>query len=284
MDDTSRKPRILVSNDDGIDAPGLNALVEHVSDLGEIWVVAPLTEQSAVSHSISLHAPLRIHERGPRRFAVAGTPTDSVYMALNHLMPGPPDLVLSGINAGPNLGSDVIYSGTVSAAMEGALYGHRAIAVSLYREGPKHGLPHYDTAARFARSLSEATLSRSMPPGVVLNVNVPNRAHAEIEGVKLCRLGYNDWADRVEERHDPRGRPYYWIGGDRTPRADIEDSDNNAVSRGCVTITPIHYDLTDYRSFDYVRDLPIEGYARQDDTLGQEPLPHPIHQRRPQKT
>ncbi|MEZ4273416.1 MAG: 5'/3'-nucleotidase SurE [Myxococcota bacterium] len=202
-------PRILLSNDDGIDAPGLTALTEGLQDLGELWVVAPERERSAASHAISLHKPLRIKKRQERRYAVSGTPSDCVYMALNHLMSDrAPDVIVSGINAGPNLGNDVLYSGTVAAAMEGALFGIRAVAVSLdlRHSGPSPGGPHYRTAAEYLKGAIPGILATEMPAGVVLNVNVPNRPSDAIVGSKLCRLGYTDWTDAVSQRQDPRGR------------------------------------------------------------------------------
>jgi len=273
--------RILLSNDDGIDAPGLHALQEGLAELGEIWVVAPDRERSATSHAISLHQPLRMIQRGERSFAVDGTPTDCVYLALNHLMPQQPDIVVSGINLGPNLGNDVHYSGTVSAAMEGALFGHPAIAISLCLpdDFQERSTLHFESAAHVAESLTRSVLAKAMPPGVLLNVNVPNRPREELRSAKLCRLGYTDWADAVTKRRDPRGRDYWWIGGDRNGHDEIPDSDNNGVAAGHVTITPIHYDLTDYHSFAYTRALALDGLSFVDDGLGNGPLSHPIHPR-----
>lgn len=275
-----RQRRILLSNDDGVHARGLRVLAERLSSLGEIWVVAPDREQSGTSHSISLHRPLRMRNVAPREFAVDGTPTDSVYVALHHVLKEPPDLVVSGINHGPNLGNDVIYSGTVSAAMEAAQFGLRSIAVSLCLpdfRGTEPAAQHFDTAADVVAELAQAVLDRPMPRGVLLNVNVPNAVRDEVRGVKLCRLGFNDWSEAVSERADPRGRPYYWIGGQRAGHDNLADSDINAVAAGWASVTPIHYDLTDYRSFAYVRRLELASYVRAPDALGDAPLPHPIH-------
>lgn len=270
--------RILLSNDDGIHARGLETLARHMQEIGEVWVVAPDRERSATSHSISLHKPLRVRQVGERRYAVDGTPTDSVYLGLHHLLPEPPDVVVSGINHGPNLGNDVIYSGTVSAAMEGALFGYRAIAVSLCLPDTRSHdeAPHFDTAAHFAAQLARAVYEKPMPRGVLLNVNVPNRPAEEVRGMKLCRLGFNDWAEEVTARVDPRGKPYYWIGGQRLGHDDVADSDVNTVEEGVIAITPIHYDLTDYRSFGYTRALSVEGFERVPDALGDQALPHPV--------
>ncbi|MEE8408680.1 MAG: 5'/3'-nucleotidase SurE [Myxococcota bacterium] len=275
-------PKILISNDDGIAAYGLRALAESLGAIGELWIVAPDRERSAISHAISLHVPLRVRQSAEREYAVDGTPTDCIYLALHHLMDGPPALVISGINHGPNLGNDVLYSGTVSAAMEGALFGHPALAVSLglrdNRQGPLQQ-SDFAVAADVAAKLATAILDRPMQPGVLLNVNVPATPREAIRGIKLCRLGYTDWADAVTVRQDPRGRPYYWIGGDRRGQDEIKDSDNNGIADGYVTVTPIHYDVTDYRSFAYARSLGIPGLEKADDGLGDDPLPYPVHPR-----
>lgn len=275
--------RILISNDDGITATGIRVLAEALRPLGELWIVAPDRERSATSHAISLHKPLRVREVAEREFSVDGTPTDCVYMALNYLMPEPPDLVVSGINHGPNLGNDVLYSGTVSAAMEGALFGYRAIAMSMclpeLREGRLTEASDFAAAAQFANSLAKSVLERPMPGGVLLNVNVPVGPPAKVNQYKLCRLGYTDWTDEVTPRLDPRKKQYFWIGGERAGHDNITDSDNNAIAAGFIAVTPIHYDLTDYRSFDYTRGLALETYARGDDHLGNAPLSHPVHKK-----
>ena len=270
--------RLLLANDDGIHAKGLRTLAGRLAALGEVWVTAPDREQSATSHSISLHVPLRVRKVGEREFSVSGTPTDSVYVGLHHILKQAPDVVVSGINHGPNLGNDVIYSGTVSAAMEAAMFGFKAIAVSLClgENAAEVQELHFESAAeivaRLVTSLNEVTL----PRGVLLNVNVPNRPLDQIKGTKVCRLGFNNWADKVAERVDPRGRPYYWIGGTRQGHDDIPDSDVSAIADGYVAITPIHYDLTDYRSLEVTRTIRVEGFPRAPDMLGNTPLPHPV--------
>ena len=270
--------RILLANDDGIHAKGLRTLAGRLSGLGELWVTAPDREQSATSHSISLHVPLRVRKVGEREFSVSGTPTDSVYVGLHHLLKEPPDVVVSGINHGPNLGNDVIYSGTVSAAMEAAMFGYKAIAVSLClgeHAGEVQEL-HFATAAEFVARLVQSLATMTLPRGVLLNVNVPNRPIDQVKGMKICRLGFNNWADKVAERVDPRGRPYYWIGGTRQGHDDIPDSDVNAIADGFVSVTPIHYDLTDYRSLAVTRTIVVEGFPRVPDELGNTALPHPV--------
>ncbi len=270
-------PTILLSNDDGIDAPGLRALAGALEPLGEVWVVAPDRERSATSHAISLNHPLRLRRLGERRFAVDGTPTDCVYLGLNHILGDQrPDLVVGGINHGPNLGNDVIYSGTVAVGLEGALFGFPGLAVSL-TTGESD--PDFSVAAEVTAGIAAAMLASPPSPGVMLNVNVPPIARADIRGIKLCRLGYNDWAEAVGVRHDPRGKPYYWIGGERGARDSVADSDNNAVARGYVSVTPIHYDLTDYRSFAYARALRVDGFEAGVDELGDGPIAYPPHPR-----
>jgi 5'-nucleotidase len=275
--------RILLSNDDGMTATGIRVLAEALRPLGELWVVAPDRERSATSHAISLHKPLRIREVAAREFTVDGTPTDCVYLAMHQLMAGPPHIVVSGINHGPNLGNDVLYSGTVSAAMEGALFGYRAIAVSLclpeLREGRLTEPADFAAAAAFTARLAGVVMEQPLQPGVVLNVNVPLGAPERVSRWKLCRLGYTDWADAVTARVDPRRRPYFWIGGERSGHDDIADSDNNAVGDGLIAVTPIHYDITDYRSFGYSRGLRVPGFTSEEDGLGSSPLPHPVHPR-----
>jgi 5'-nucleotidase len=269
-------PTFLLSNDDGIDAPGLNALADAFESMGEVWVVAPDRERSATSHAISLNRPLRMREVGERRVAVDGTPTDCVYLGLNHILDEKPDLVVGGINHGPNLGNDVLYSGTVAVAMQGALFGFPGLAVSLTTSNPSSD---FTVAADVAAGIAQSMLAEPPAPGVMLNVNVPPLAREELRGIKLCRLGYNDWTDAVGVRQDPRGKPYYWIGGDRAGHDSIADSDNNAIAAGYVTITPVHYDLTDYRSFGYARSLKVDGFAVSEDSLGDGPIGYPPHPR-----
>ena len=240
-------PRILVSNDDGYFSEGIQALVDAVSPLGEVWVVAPDREQSATSHSLSIHRPLRIKQVKPRWFAVDGTPSDSVYLAVTHLMKAsPPDLMVSGINHGANLAEDVIYSGTVAAAMEASLLGVPAIAFSLVaREGFD-----FTHAARFARSLAATALGGKWPR-MLFNVNVPGDLAPR--GYRVTRLGRHSYGSSVVESVDPRGRKYYWIGGNEYQHQDIPGSDCNAVLRdACVSITPLSPDMTDNAVLDEV--------------------------------
>ena len=267
------KSRILLSNDDGIRAAGLRALIEvfEKDDQFDLWVVAPETEQSAMSHALSLHTPLRVKSYGEQRFSVSGTPSDAVYCALHMLMPNPPDIVLSGINRGPNLGNDVIYSGTVAAAMEGSLFGHSAVAASLCLP-ENHGVHteqelDYSHAANALLSICKSVLKSPLEKGVTLNVNVPYLGSEPPRGIKLCRLGYTNWASSVHKRVDPRGKAYYWIGGERNGADHIPESDNRGIDSGFITLTPLHYDLTDYSAFDTVRGLECEGLEWEKDSL-----------------
>jgi 5'-nucleotidase len=255
---SARRPRILVSNDDGYFSEGLQALVDAVSPLGEVWVVAPDREQSAASHAISLHRPLRIKEVRERWYSVDGTPTDCAYLAIHHLLKdGRPDLMVSGINHGANLADDVTYSGTVAAAMEGALLGVPSIAFSLVSRGPFD----FGPAARFARALVTTALSRPLPPRMLLSVNVPGGV--EPEGYEVTRLGRHSYGYDVVENVDPRGRKYYWIGGKEYTHEAIPGSDCNAVHlHRRIAITPLHLDLTDTPRVAELARWGIEGFTR----------------------
>jgi len=251
-------PRIFVSNDDGYMADGLQALVNAIDDLGEVWVTAPEVEQSASSHAISIHRPLRIREVRARWFAVDGTPTDCSYVGINHLLKDRrPALMLSGINHGPNLADDVTYSGTVAAAMEASLLGVPAIAFSLVTRR------HFDfgPASRFARQLVAAALRQRLPANLLVNVNVPG--HGEPKGYAITRLGKHSYGYEVIEKEDPRGRKYYWIGGNEYQHEDIPGSDCNAVLRdGLVSVTPLHLDLTAHDLIAEVARWSVDGFAR----------------------
>jgi 5'-nucleotidase len=245
--------RILVSNDDGIYAPGLAALVAVLEPLAEVTVVAPLAEQSASSHALTLHHPLRIREMGPRRFAVEGTPTDCVLLASNILLDGEPDLVVSGINQGPNMGEDVIYSGTVAAAMEGSILGYPSLAMSL----ASYTFREFAGAASVTAALVERLLGASLPQRFLLNVNVPPVPREEIRGLRVTRLGTRVYKDIIVKNTDPRGRDYYWIGGGKPDWAHSPDSDYATVGEGYASLTPLLMDLTDGTRMDFLRDLDL---------------------------
>jgi 5'-nucleotidase len=251
-------PRILISNDDGHSSEGLKALFEAVEPLGEVWVVAPESEQSAASHAISLHRPLRIRKVRERWFAVDGTPTDCSYVAVNHILKDArPHIMVSGINHGPNMADDVTYSGTVAAAMEASLLGVPAIAFSLatrrnFDFGP---------SARFARAFVAAALRQPLPVNLLLNVNLP--AGVEPQGYVVTRLGKHSYGFDVIEKEDPRGRKYYWIGGNEYQHEDIPGSDCNTVLReGLVSVTPLQLDLTHESMRPMVAGWTVEGFRR----------------------
>jgi 5'-nucleotidase len=235
---------ILVTNDDGIESPGLFAIAESLAALGRVIVVAPDRERSAVGHSLTLHSPLRAEEIRPDRFAVDGTPTDCVNLGIHGLLGERPALVVSGINKGGNMGDDVTYSGTVSAAMEATLMGVPAFAVSL--EATSFKADDFRIAAAYTADLAAVILGRGLPSDTFLNVNMPAGAPC---GVRLTRQGRRRYSDVVVEKVDPRGRKYYWLGAGELDFQDIEGTDFHAVRRGFVSVTPLHLDLTNNRSF-----------------------------------
>jgi 5'-nucleotidase len=234
---------LLLSNDDGIDAPGLGALARAAAGLGDVWVVAPDSERSACSHSLTLHRPLRIQDRGNQWFAVDGTPADCVYLALHHLLPKEPALVLSGINRGANLGDDVLYSGTVAAAREGALHHFPALAVSLSVD---FGLAehHWETAGSLAMEVAAEILEQGVPQGVLLNLNVPDLPAGEVKGIVATHMGRRRYHPMAEERLDPRGRPYFWIGGTHQKFCETPGSDGPTVRAGYASLSPLQPEMT----------------------------------------
>ncbi len=249
--------QILVTNDDGIHSSGLLVLAEALSAVGEVVVVAPDRERSAVSHSLTLHHPLRAEEIRPGVFAIDGTPTDCVNLGIHGLFPGRPDLVVSGINRGSNMGDDITYSGTVSAAMEATLMGVPAFAVSLDSPGLRR--EDYLPAARFAARMAAQVARQGLPPDTLLNVNVPLSPSGGIRGVRLTRQGKRVYKDLVVEKLDPRGRKYYWIGAGELGFENLEGTDFHAVASGFISVTPLHLDLTNYRSFEALAAWPLES-------------------------
>ena len=247
---------ILVTNDDGINASGIISLVSEFTPIAKVTVVAPDRERSATGHAITFHKPLRAEEvqldveGGGRAWAVNGTPSDCVKLAIKALLPEPPDLIVSGINRGPNLATDVLYSGTVSAAIEGILFGIPSIAVSLaaFTECS------FATAAHITRTLIHQIGGRSLPPHTLLNVNIPPLPLHKLRGIKISRLGFREYKNIFEERRDPRGQIYYWLGG-QVVDCDEEsvEVDIGAVKKGYVSITPVHFDLTNYELLEEVK-------------------------------
>ena len=240
--------RILITNDDGINAPGFEVLERIAAALSDdVWAVAPAEEQSGTGHSLTLTRPIRLRRYSEKRFAVSGTPTDAVMLALAHIMKdAPPDLILSGVNRGANLAEDVTYSGTVSAAMEGALAGIRSIALSqVYsREGMGDAVPFAAAEAWAARVLAPL-IETPFEPGALVNVNFPALAPEAVKGVRVCRQGFRDYGRlRIIERTDPRGYPYYWFGLAPTVETPGHSTDLETVADGYVAVTPLHLDLT----------------------------------------
>ncbi len=241
-----KRPSILVCNDDGIDAPGIHALVKEMKKIGVVTVVAPDKQQSAVGHAITMNYPLRASKFSKNGSffgdAVEGTPADCVKLAVRTLLPQPPDLVVSGINHGSNTAINIIYSGTVSAATEGTVLGIPSFAISL----TTYSTPDFRYAAHFARRLSSTILKRHLPHGVLLNVNIPPLRAKDIRGVRVTRQGKTRWDDTFEVRRDPNNKEYYWLAGDLEVIDHAEDTDQIAIMNNYVSITPIQYDLTDH--------------------------------------
>ncbi len=266
------KPLILISNDDGIRAEGIQALAVALRRVARVVLVAPDSEQSASSHSLTLHRPLRIVRYAPDAYSINGTPTDCITLAVHTILKKKPDLIVSGINRGANLCDDVHYSGTVSAAIEGALMGIPSIAVSLVVYG--EGRAYFETASRFAARLAKKILDdggyrgeRGFSPrlkptsgfaGVggqafVLNVNVPNLPESQVQGYQFTKLGKRNFGDVTVEKLDPRGRKYYWIAGNDKRFHDIPDSDGNLIQKGKIVITPLQVDMTHYTLLENMR-------------------------------
>lgn len=245
---------ILITNDDGIQSPGITCLAESLSALGEIVVVAPDRERSAVGHALTLHAPLRADEIRAGWFSVDGTPTDCVNLGIHGLLPGSPDLVVSGINRGGNMGDDITYSGTVAAAMEATLMGVPAFAISL-SEGPFLE-QDFRPAARIAYGLGRLLASHGLPKDTFFNVNVPSGIPGE---AVITRQGKRRYEDLVVENTDPRGRKYYWIGGGKLGFEDQPGTDFYAVQARKVSLTPLHLDLTNYRAMEKLLNWPLDA-------------------------
>ena len=249
--------RILLTNDDGVAAPGLAFLAEIAATFSDdVWIVAPADEQSGAGHSLTLTRPLRLRKLGERHFSVTGTPTDAVMMALGELMKeARPDLILSGINRGANLAEDVTYSGTVSAAMEGALAGIPAIALSqaYARQGMGSAVP-FDAAREWAGRVLEPLIEMEMTPGTLVNVNFPACPADAVKGIRICRQGRRDYGRaEVVKRTDPRGFDYYWFGLGPAQASPAHDSDLEAIADGFVSVTPLHLDMTHQASFASLR-------------------------------
>jgi 5'-nucleotidase len=255
--------KILISNDDGIDSPGIEALTKELKKVGEVIVVAPRTEQSAVGHSITMKNPLRITEyyKDGKSFgyAIDGTPADCIKIGIRNIMKEPPDVVISGINLGSNTAINIIYSGTVSAAREAAIMDVPAIAVSV----TSHEAKHYDYAAKLSAQLAKLVVKNKLKAGTLLNINVPDLPENEIAGIRLTQQGKSKWDDIYEERKDPNGKKYYWLTGRLTEVDYNLDQDQFAVKCNFVSVTPIHFDLTDYETYNTMKEWKLEDLFNQ---------------------
>lgn len=247
---------ILVSNDDGILAPGLGLLAEACSAVGQVTVIAPDREQSGTSHSLTLHRPVRPARRPDGAYQVDGTPTDCVLLALGALMPERPAFVFSGVNHGPNMGEDVLYSGTVAAAMEGVTLGVPGVAISFAGHDPAVMSSYAPLLARLVRQIVEV---KDYPANTLLNVNLPAVPATEVRGIRVTRLGSRYFSESLTRMKDPWGREIYWIGGGTITWTGGAESDHEAVHDGYVSITPLQMDLTNYRLIDTVRGWSLEG-------------------------
>lgn len=239
---------ILISNDDGVDALGLEVLANELSRIGKVTVVAPSDEKSTTGHSLTIHKPLRIRQRSNGFYSVSGSPADCVYLGVREILSRKPDWVISGINRGANLGQDVFYSGTVSAAREAAIMGLPAMAVSLaidFKKSYREKDFHYSSAARLIRQLMSSWEDLTLPHGTLLNVNVPDRPFEKIKGLSITRQGFRHYGGTVLKRRDHRGRDYFWVGGQYRGFAGDEDSDCVAVDQGFASVTPLKLDTTD---------------------------------------
>jgi len=247
---------ILITNDDGVHAPGIIALAAALRPLGRVVVVAPDREKSAASHSLTLHHPLRIDELEEDRFSVDGTPTDCVHLAIHVILEGrKPDLLVSGINRGGNLGQDITYSGTVWAALEGNIMGIHSMAVSLVDDR----YSDYRPAALFAARMAERIRDHGLPEDTVLNLNIPDDPEQNLERYVITHQGYHRFEESVVKNSDPRGRSYYWIGGQKLPYRGGIDTDVGAVSAGYISVTPLHADMTKYEAIENLRKWKGDG-------------------------
>lgn len=249
---------ILLSNDDGIHADGLKALADEISAIAHVVIVAPDREQSASSHSLTLHRPLRIHKLAKDRYAVDGTPTDCVTLAINTLLgKRRPDLIISGINHGPNMGDDVMYSGTVAAAFEGHVYGIPSLAVSQLEAGDVD----LRKSAKFVRRFIEGVPELLTTKGLLLNMNIPKPPRGGLRSFRMTRLGHRTYTNVISEKLDPRGRTYYWIAGTPTWHADV-DTDYAAIKDGAVSVTPLRMDYTHYELLEQMKQWKLRPPAK----------------------
>jgi len=254
--------RILVSNDDGILAPGIAALAEACRAAGQVTVVAPDREQSGTSHSLTLHRPLRPQRRHDGSFQVDGTPTDCVLLAVGALLPERPEFVFSGVNHGPNMGEDVLYSGTVSAAMEAVTLGIPGVAISLASRQFELLATYQNLLAGLVRRILAV---EQFPPTILLNINLPDLPGDQVRGIKVTKLGSRYFSESLTRMKDPWGKEVYWIGGGEITWTGDAESDHQAVKDGYISITPLHMDLTSYDGFETVRSWGLGGRGEGED-------------------
>lgn len=250
--------RILLSNDDGVHAIGLKAIYRELKKLGEVWVVAPLEERSTTGHSLTIHKPLRLIPIEPNFYGVSGSPADCVYLGIRQVIGKMPDLVVSGTNRGANLGQDVYYSGTVSAAREACILGIPSLAVSLavdFKKLKPESALHYETAAKLAVRVVKSLKKSPLPPHTLLNLNVPDLPLKQVKGIQLVRQGFRFYSGSILRRKDHRGKDYYWVGGQYQGFRKEKDTDCFAVESGYASLTPLKLDSTDHQ---YLSEL-IEG-------------------------
>ncbi len=254
----SKSMKILLCNDDGVHAPGIDALYKELKKLGSVKVVAPMEEKSTTGHSLTISKPLRLFSIKKDFYGVDGSPADCVYVGMKELFKSPPDLVVSGINRGANLGQDVYYSGTVSAAREGCMMGIRSYAVSLdvdFKNRKPENRLHYPSAAKFAIKVIKQTLGIDIPKFTLLNINVPDLPVSKIKGIDLGRQGFRFYGSDVVKRVDHRGRDYYWVGGQYTGYVKDPETDCRKVDLGYVCVTPLKLDTTDYSCLDSLKQV-----------------------------
>ena len=247
-------PVILVTNDDGVHSPGLTSLFHAMETLGDAYVIAPDRERSAISHALTMHRPLRVEQLKERIYSINGTPTDCVAVGINKILPARPAFVVSGINKGANLGDDITYSGTVSAAIESTIMGIPAFAVSLVMQKQPTSHANFETAAEIAIEIGKYILAHSLPYDTLFNVNIPDVPRDSIKGYKLTRQGKRIYDDSIKETFDPHGQKHYWIGGGNPYWEHGEDTDIQAVQDQYISITPIHLDLTNYDAMKFLKD------------------------------
>lgn len=244
---------ILVTNDDGVHSPGLTSLFHAMKPLGDAFIIAPDRERSAVSHALTMHRPLKVEQLQENIYSINGTPTDCVAVGIHKILPARPAFVVSGINRGANLGDDITYSGTVSAAIESTIMGIPAFAVSLVTQQKPLTTAHFGFAATVAASIGSYILEHSLPYDTLLNVNVPDVSRDRLRGTKLTRQGKRIYDDSIKETYDPHGQKHYWIGGGNPYWEHGEDTDIQAVQDNFISITPIHLDLTNYDALTFLK-------------------------------